>query len=264
MIRAALLALLVSSMVAPPLLARPVVRAEQTLTVRGVPETWQLVWTDQPGPWCGIDAIKDANGCSCEGFAYAEAGHMVLVRKRAGKEIERMALDPLFAAPGGNAADAMTVLARWPTDPADAKRAAAGDTGLAAAILRRPAVAAIRLGSYAGDGTATQFLLQIDTWYCGHRAYVAVGVTKQQPHLHALTSRAHPDRPLVMEGGAWAALAHGPGQHVSTQLACGEYGSETQTDLVVSAANGQIAVKKRTYQCHDHTEVGAMTSEIDE
>ena len=241
--------------------AAPVVRAEEQLTVLGKAETWQLVWADKPSAACGIDDIETANTCECQGFAYGETGRMTLVRIRDGKPVERLKLDPMFAEREIGPADASTVMSRWPTDPKDAERAGAGDKSLAEEIVHRPAVQPMHFASYAGG---TQFLMQVVSDPCGHRTYVAVGVTEKEPGLHALTSQAHPRQPLAMSLAAWQALASGPGDHAIVELACGDHGSEVQDERVVASVGGRIDVRRRRYECDGSGKRAALLSETKE
>lgn len=241
--------------------AAPVVRAEQHVSVLGKAETWKLVWGDKPSQACGIDDIETANTCPCEGFAYGETGRMTLIRMRDGKVLEQLKLDPLFAELEIGPADAISVMPRWPIYSKDLERADRGDKALANEIVRRPIVPAMKFASYAGG---TQFLIQIDAGPCGHRAYVAVGITDRQPNLHALTSLGTPGRPLAMPLAAWQALASGPGDHAIVELECGDHGSEVHDDLIVAADDGRINVRRRRFQCDDTGKLGALLSETKE
>ena len=125
-------------------------------------------------------------------------------------------------------------------------------------------VPVLEMGAYADGTAALQFLLQIDSGPCGHRAYVAISVTESRPELHALTSIAHPKRPLIMGRQAWQLLLSGAGQHRVVEWGCGDHGSDVQTELVLSAINGQIDVKRLEYRCEDNDRRGVLISETDQ
>jgi hypothetical protein len=83
----------------------------------------------------------------------------------------------------------------------------------------------------------------------GKLQFAAVGVSATKPDLHALTSVAKPDAPLIMPLAAWQALLKGPGPHTVPTWACGDHDSDVRTELVVSANDGQIYVKHREFSC---------------
>src|SRR5439155_6708725 len=119
------------------------------------------------------------------GAAYAQVGDLILERQRRGAPPERMPLTPLFAGSDMlvNEKGPVAMLARWPARLRDID----GDP-TPAAIRLRPAVPIMRLRDYNHDGIAGEFLLQVDTLPCGKHVLVAVGITRDSPHLHALTS----------------------------------------------------------------------------
>ena len=49
-------------------------REQQSVTVGGVAESWQLVWEGRPKPICGPQDVEMAITCPCTGFAYGEMG----------------------------------------------------------------------------------------------------------------------------------------------------------------------------------------------
>lgn len=237
------------------------IREERVVTVRGVKETWRLVWDGQPRPVCGPDddlGIAGAITCPCAGFAYGESGRLLLVRVRAGREVERMSLGPLFMIEELDGPSVGTpgsaVLAHWPEKPDDFDREERGDSRLAADIKHRPAVGIMKVADYDRDGAATEFLLQVATLPCGKRQFVAVGVTAVSPRLHALSSVTHPERPLVMPAQAWKALQEHSGPATVPTWECGDHGSERRTELVVSARAGAIQVRNRAFTCPENGE----------
>jgi hypothetical protein len=73
-----------------------------------------------------------------------------------------------------------------------------GDPKLVTDIERRPAPVIMKFADYDRDGEATEFLIQVRTLPCGKSQFAAVGVSAKESHLHALTSVAKPDTPLIM------------------------------------------------------------------
>lgn len=227
-------------------------RERKIVTVRDARETWRLVWEEKPATVCGPDDVRMAMTCPCSGWAYAEYGKLSLVRKRGGREIDRMDLRPLFGKfddPEARKVDGSAYLQRWPLKPGDMNPETVADATLVAEIKRRRAPDIMKFADYDRDGAPTEFLVQVGTLPCGKLQFAAIGVTKPIPHLHALTSVAHPDTPLTMPLSAWQALLHSPGPTTVPTWLCGDHGSETRSELVVSANNGAIRIRDREYSC---------------
>jgi hypothetical protein len=175
-----------------------------------------------------------------------------------------MDLGPLFGKsdyPEANKIEDTAYLVRWPRESGDFERENRGDPKLVADIKRRSAPIIMRLGDYDRTGRATEFLIQVGTLPCGKLQFAAVGVSATEPHLHALTSVAKPDAPLIMPLGAWQALLKGPGPHTVPTWACGDHGSDARTDLVVSASDGQIHVKDREFSCPPDSQAEKLVKE---
>jgi hypothetical protein len=248
---ASLLILLSSGAAAAAPAARSdVVREEHQLTVAGSPEIWRLTWRSKPISVCGPDEIEMAMTCPCTGWAYGEAGDLVLERFRAGRVIEHLRLAPLFGKydyPDAKRVEGKAYVARWPFRLSDIDRAE--EPRLASEIRRRPVVPIIRPADYDHDGHASEFLMQVGTLPCGKTQFAAIGVSASNPHLHALTSVAHPEKPLVMPLHAWEALLSSPDPAPVVIWECDDHGSEVRSLLQVSAANGQIRAVDTDYGC---------------
>ena len=106
----------------------------------------------------------------------------------------------------------------------------------------------MNFADYDRNGAASEFLLQVGTQPCGKHQFAAIGIASDG-RLRALSSAAKPDAPLMMPLGAWQALAKGAGPSVVPTLTCGDHGSESRIELVVSAAKGSIWVKNLEYSC---------------
>lgn len=234
-----------------------VLREEKSVAVDGIQETWQLVWEGKPAEsLCGPHQVFMAITCPCTGFGYAEQGKLFLVRHHGGRQIERMALSPLF---GGIGFDnpvwrdngRLAVLPRWgePVVPGDADRESAGDPRLVPEIMHREKTTALKLADYDHDGRATEFLLHVANMPCGNQYDVAVGISRNAPRLHALTSVATPGKPLLLPRHAWAALLTGAGKHDVVEWECGDHGSDLHQELTVSSDNGRISARRRDFSC---------------
>jgi hypothetical protein len=190
-----------------------VVREQQTVTVGDATEAWRLVWDGKPSTVCGPDEVFMAITCPCYGWAYGEYGKLLLVRSRGDQEIERLDLRPLFGMfdyPDAQKVAGTAYLQRWPLKLSDMDRETSGDRHLIAEIKRRPAPKIMKVADYDREGSQTEFLMQVGTLPCGKRQFAAIGVTRTVPHLHALTSVSHPERPLIMPEAAWQALLRSP------------------------------------------------------
>jgi hypothetical protein len=227
-----------------------IVRETRTVVVHGVPETWQLVWIGKPISMCGPRDVDMATTCPCAGTAYGEAGNLWLVRRRGGREIERMDLKPLFGHfdyPDADRGKDKAILQRWPMKDSDWKDL--DHPPSATTIERRPPVHIMKMADYDHDGHATEFLLQVGTLPCGKLQSVAIGLTQQNPHLHALSTVERPGTPLMMSVRAWQALLKSPGPTTVDDWDCGDHASEEHDDLVVSARHGDIHVKFHRWSC---------------
>ena len=247
-------------------MAEPIVREERAVTINGVKEIWQLVWNEPPATVCGPEDVSMAITCPCSGWAYGEYGKLSLVRKRDGSEIERMDLRPLFGKfddPGDQVAGS-AYLQRWPMQDRDMDRDDKHDPELTEEIKRRPAPVIMNLADYDRNGAATEFLVQVGTLPCGKHQFAAIGLSTSGGQLRALSSAAHPDAPLMMPLAAWQALLRGAGPSVIETTSCGDHGSETRGDLVVSAGHGVIRVKSREFSCAARGKPSKLIEQADE
>ena len=233
-------------------LTKQFIREQRSLNVNGVQETWQLIWDGKPGTACGPDEVFMAITCPCSGWAYGEYGRLSLIRLRSGHKTERMDLRPLFGNfdyPEYDKVKGAAILQRWPMLADDFDREHRGDPSLVLDIKRRPASKIMQFADYDHDGQATELLVQVGEMPCGKLEFAAVGLSAENPHLHALASREHPKDPLMMPSDAWQALLKNSGPTRVTTLTCGDHGSDVWLDLVVSASGGLIHVREEEFSC---------------
>lgn len=254
MLARTLLALL--TLIATPIAAaqdNSVVREQRSFTVEGSKEVWRLVWRDTPrdSKFCGPAEPDIAMTCPCDGVAYAQVGDLILERERQGSQTERMPLTPLFAGSDMlfNDKGAVAMLPRWPARLSDIE-----DEPTPAAIRARPAVPIMRLRDYNHDGIAGEFLLQVDTLPCGKHVLVAIGITRDNPHVHALTSAEHPERPLALYQWQWDALARNSRPGEVMDWPCGDHGADEETTMVLRADHGRVHATRITSTCPDTVE----------
>lgn len=228
-------------------------REQRSVTVGGVAEAWQLVWEAKPQPICGPDDVEMAMTCPCTGWAYGEMGKLSLVRERGGKEIDRLALGQFFEDLPASKSAGLAAMQWRPFAFGDLERlqgdSSAASPELLTAIRKRKGSRVMDLVDYDHDGVASEFLVQVSAGPCGHSAYVAVGVSKARPRLHALTTARDPGTPLVMPGSAWTALATARRPVAVTRWPCGDHGAEEREELLVGATGGAISVRHRRYTC---------------
>jgi len=246
-----LLALLV--LMATPLLAAPAkefVREQSSFNVNGSKEVWRLIWRAAPNESnsCGPVDPDMAMTCPCSGAAYAQVGDLILERKHPGAPSERMPLTPLFARSDMVSSERGTVamLPHWPTHLRDID-----SNPLPAAIRGRRAVTIMRLRDYNHDGIAGEFLVQVDTLPCGKHVLVAVGTTRDNAHLHVLTSAEHPERPLALYQWQWDALIHSSHPGKVMDWPCGDHGAQEETTVVLKADGGRLHATRITSTCRD-------------
>ena len=225
-------------------------REQRSVRIGGATEQWQLVWDGKPRPVCGVEDVEMAITCPCTGFAYGEMGKLFLVRKRGGKELDRLPLGPLFDELPADHSAGLAAMQWRPMAEHDFDRAADGSSAaFRAEVARRPGQRVMDLRDYDHDGVASEFLVQVSAGPCGHTAFVAVGISKANPKLHALGSAAHPDGVLVMAGAAWQALLGSGAPRRVTHWGCGDHGADRREELELSARAGTIKVVTRSYSC---------------
>jgi hypothetical protein len=194
------------------------VREQTTVTLDGVAETWRLEWTHAPFPTCRGAAGKT---CPCAGFAPGERGDLDLVRERPGAPADRFSLSPLF-----EAHETIVVAAR-------------PDAGA-------PLLA---LADYDHDGKASELAFQVGAGPCGHTAWAIIGVSRDNPRLHAFTSAEDPKTPLVLDQRRDWETVRARGSLDTVQVACGDHGADESTSVTVTAKNGVLHSSTRTAAC---------------
>jgi len=228
------------------------VREEKIIVVNGHKETWQLRWlhAPKPSPYCSPMGESFENNCLCAGFAYGESGKLEVTR-RVGKKTERLLLDQFGRAGDYDSQGPDTVLRKWEPqsdDPSDDTNPEAV-AKLIASLKRRPESDVLALGDYVHDGVGRQFLFQVGQMTCGKRMSILVGVTAQNPHLHAIKPAPGAIEPIVAEERAWQALLAGGGASTTTFWLCGDHGSEQETELLLVAHGGFVTGTTRSYAC---------------
>lgn len=231
-------------------------REQHAVTVSGHQEIWRLVWTTLTVPACPAEELDTAVTCPCAGFAYGEAGTLNLVRVSNGREIDRLNLEAAFAdvdalpqnAPGH------AILQSRPLVDGDYERGADLPTGhpsnsFIASVASRPITRIMTFKDFDHDGQATEFLLQVGAGPCGHTAWLAVGLSPENPKLHVLTSQERPAERLVMPYAAWDALVKTDAPAPIQTWGCGDHGSDKETRVALHALGGRISAQRITYAC---------------
>lgn len=242
--------------------AADTVRQRTAVTVDGQPEEWRLTWSGPVKPACAATQLEEAMSCPCTGFAYGEQGRLYLERQRAGAAAERLNLSTLFDGdydtPVDNGNAILPRILRGPTDPLDRVDNPAQARSFARALTQRPPADVMALADFPHDGMKATFLLQVGNEPCGKREMALIGVSRRLPHLHAFTSTAHPERPLILQNGAWKALLATPARATFTDLACGDHGSENEVEQIIAAHDGTFSVKTNTYTCQNNGKRGRL------
>jgi len=218
-------------------------RDDEDLMLDNVKENWRLEWTKAPIPYCM--SAEQLLTCPCDGFAFGEKGSMDLVRTIPGKPDERLHLDSLFS-------DHDTLMQRWPVTKADRDGAIGGDGGAGkldmVGISMRPVTSIIKFGDFDHDGRASEFLLQVGAFPCGHTPTIVVGISKDNPKLHAFGTKETPNEPVTLDNRAdWEKLLKKPQADITT-IACGDHGATDSTIMHVTA-DGNFHVTTDTKHC---------------
>ncbi|MEW6533959.1 MAG: hypothetical protein AB1473_24245 [Thermodesulfobacteriota bacterium] len=237
----------------------PIVREEAKLTVNGVEEIWRLEWASAPSPVCSADEPDIWSTCPCAGFAFGERGNLVLVRQRPGQEQERLSLSQLFTGQLDGPADAgEAVLRRWDVEEKDLKEGQS--PGFASKVRARQAARVMRFEDYDHDGKATEFAFQVGTLPCGKKMNVVIGISDRNSRLHVFSSVERPDKPLILQASHWEALLKAKAPVKVVDWACGDHGSDTETELELSADEKGIHATKTEYQCKKNGTRGRLVS----
>lgn len=77
---------------------------------------------------------------------------------------------------------------------------------------------------------------------------------RQSAGLHAFGSVAHPDVPLVLQEQEWDALLNNAGPTEVEDWACGDHGSDRETDLTLPPKDGVIHVQRREHECGENVD----------
>lgn len=241
-------------LVCPALLGQAVVREEKPVIVDGATEVWRLVWKHAPKPACSPDDAVSFT-CPCTGFAYGERGQLDLVRKKDGREIDRLPLTPLFDAVPTNPPEA--VVQRWETRDGDI------NTG-ARRVRTRPLVKVMDLADYDHDGRSTGFFLQTGVLPCGKRMGVVIGLSPGNPRLHAFGSALHAGKPLDLQKPQWDALRSSAGPVRVIDWPCGDHGADTETEVELQATSAGIRVFRREFGCDANNHRGKLLNKTEQ
>jgi hypothetical protein len=245
-----LLPALLLVLAALPVAAKPprrVVREERQVTVDGRTETWRLEWQEPPKPFC----VSAAEGMTapCEGFAYGEEGRLDLVRIVGKREVDRLALTPLFRYSLEGATDGPTLarLRRWPVEESDRDTFDVDTKALAEALPKRTPVPVLVLEDLDGDGRAREWVLQTDALDSSMFPAIAIGLDAAG-RLAPLATAEHPQRPLVLyRPELWRDL--GKGQVIA--LPCGDHGSASELSVRFSRDGKGLHAKRVIRVCDD-------------
>ena len=241
----------------------PIIREQRHIVIDGVSELWRLEWMSPPKPVCGPDSDKlgsndpeDWTNCPCNGFAFGEMGDLFLVRVRPGKIDERLRFKDYFL-DGYFIVTPLPILRRW--DTKDSDNDDKDKPGFAMLVRQRPLAQIMKFVDYDNDGKATEFFIQTGSMTCGKRMGIVVGISRNNPHLHAFTTAQNPKEPLILDDYQWKSLSRSKGRAVrDIDWACGYHGSDVEVELELKATKGQIFIKSRSYQCTESGDRGRL------
>jgi hypothetical protein len=220
-------------------------REEQSVTVNGVKEVWQLTWINKTHEVC---EPSDASlTCPCEGFAYGEGGELDLVRLRKNVEFDLLPITPLFEEQFGGEGR-IAVVQRWEPDRDKDLRTSLED--LPAVVGKRPSVQVMHFADYDHDGFQNEFYLQTEAAPCGKSVGIVIGISKTNPTLHVFGTASKPGKPLYMQKTAWEGLRDASGPIEFVHWRCGDHGSEEQTTLRLHWSTAGIDGTRLQFACN--------------
>lgn len=210
----------------------PVVREQRRVMVDGREERWRLEWQAPPAPFC--DDPERAMTAPCERFSYGEEGKLDLVRSAGGRDVDRLALTPLFAADsaGGRTGPARARLRRWPVLDDDEERFEdASPAQVRKAVRKRPEIQLLELEDLDGDGRALEWVVTVDAYDSSSFPAIAVALDLKTNRLGAVTRAEKPGVPLVLpRAELWRTLKAGG----AVTFECGDHGGEMRETLKLS------------------------------
>lgn len=233
-------------------------REEAVVTYGGRIESWRIEWLDPPKEVCA-PKLEESATCSCAGFSYAEYGQADLVRIVGGKEVDRFYLTSLFEAGETPIKKPAAVLPRWPILHEDFLANAPSVNS----IKMRPPAQIMDIEDFNHDGWASEFILQIGANSCFHRQSVLVGVTPDQPLLHAFGTVKSPKRPLIIEPAAWRLLKKNPHHARYVSLQCGDHAASEQVEIILSIEKNGIRAIQETFACKNDFKKGRLLRRIE-
>lgn len=244
-------------------------REVRQIVINGVTEEWRLEWLSPPKPVCGPESARAGSSdpenwtyCPCNGFAFGEMGDLVLVRVRPGKKDERLRLKDFFL-DGYFIVTPLPILRRWDTKDSDYDDK--DKPGFVDMVKQRPLAQIMKFADYDNDGRATEFFIQTGSIACGKRVGIIVGISRDNPHLHAFSSAKNTKEPLLLYDHQWEALSRSQGRPVRViDWSCGDHGSDTNVELELKAVKGKIFIKRRTYQCTESGKRGKLIEVTEE
>ena len=119
----------------------------------------------------------------------------------------------------------------------------------------------MHFADYDHDGNATEFFLQTDSEPCGKRTGVVVGISNRNPRLHAFGTVFRPNEPLTILNKAWEALLGAKGAIKVRTWACGDHGSDTETEIELGALAEGIDARWREFKCIGDGKRGPLVKE---
>lgn len=162
--------------------------------------------------------------CPCSGFEFGEKGDLDLVRERPNAPEDRLALGHLFE-------DGDAVLPRFSVVEAEREKAVVPTQ---AVLQKRPLTPLMKFADYDHDGRASEFVLQIAAFPCGHRTSVVVGIDKKNSKLHVFSSVESPKDSLALESPADWEKVRTKVPVTLTEWSCGDHGSEDEETMQLS------------------------------
>ncbi len=232
-------------------MAEPVIREDKKVEINGSEEIWRLQWQTPPELECSRKNDDWYTG-PCMGFSYGESGQLDLVRIKNGHETERLHLTQFFdedavisLPPSKTSEPKIAILRKWPVLKGDFDKTELEDED----IHRRRQLDVISIADYNNDSVSRGFFLPTIS-VAEHEYGVVIGVTRDNPNLHAFNSLANPKLPLYLQDTQWAAVRLKKPKAIN--WTCGDHGSEDETEEIFHYPKaGGIEVAERTYSCED-------------
>ena len=139
------------------------------------------------------------------------------------------------------------IVQRWLTE--DGHSAKPESAGLEEMMAGRLPVQLMTFADYDHDGEKTEFFFRTGSTTCGRVDGIVIGISKNNPRLHAFGTATDPHLPLILSQKQWEDLSKAWRTLETIQVRCGEDGADKETTLRLGWNLTGITAEPRQWTC---------------